>query len=253
MKTSSPSLEQSYVLSLTSHPPRFESLLLVLENIANWEYLPKKIYLNLSKEDIDKLPRKVFNSQYSELLKINEYTELGSAMKLIPTLSLEHEFPIVTIDDDILYDSGLVTKLLKEHLTFPNCIIAGRTHLITRDSNGDIKSYMEWDIDQSIENGPSKLLFPTGSGMVLYPQGCLDNAVADLNRLRATGSTHSDDIWHFFQARRKGTLVRQIPQRHSLNYIDGSQEVGLWQNGNFERNDLVIAKLVAIFGNPCNL
>ena len=111
---------------------------------------------------------------------------------------------------------------------------------------------MDWEFEQIRENGPSAKLFPTGVGMILYPQGSLHNDVVNMDLLRAVGALHTDDIWHFFQARRNGTLVRQISERHQLNYIEGTQEVGLWLNGNQVRNDLVISDLLRLYGDPCN-
>jgi hypothetical protein len=60
----------------------------------------------------------------------------------------------------------------------------------------------------------------------------------------------TDDIWFYFQARRKGTLIRKVSNEQPLVYVDGSQEVGLWNNGNQVRNDIVFAKLIEIYGNP---
>jgi hypothetical protein len=242
-----------YVISLTSYPPRFNSLLLVLESILSWDVLPERIYLNIANEDIEKLPNGILNAEYSHLLMIKEVVDIGPCTKLIPTLINEKILPIITIDDDVIYPRDLVAKILADHLIFPTSIIAGRTHFITQDQSSNVKSYMDWEFEQSRENGPSAKLFPTGVGMILYPQGSFHEDVSDLDLLSSTGAIYTDDIWHFFQARRNGTLVRQISERYNLNYVEGSQEVGLWINGNQVRNDVVFAELVGLYGNPCNL
>jgi hypothetical protein len=241
-----------FVISLASYPPRFNSLLVVLESILSWDLLPERIYLNIANQDIEKLPNGIFNAGYSHLLRIKSVVDLGPSNKLIPTLLHEKILPIITIDDDILYPPDLVTKILVDHLIFPTSIIAGRTHFIVQDQNNNIKSYMEWEFEQSKENGPSAKLFPTGGGMTLFPQGSLHDDVVDMDLLRSVGALYTDDIWHYFQARRNGTLVRQISERHQLNYIEGTQEVGLWLNGNQVRNDLVISELLRLYGDPRN-
>ena len=242
-----------YVISLTSYPPRFNSLLLVLEKILSWDVLPERIILNIADEDIEKLPHSIFDAGYSHLLRIQNVVDLGPSKKLIPSLSHEKILPIVIIDDDIHYDPHLITKILVDHLVFPTCVIAGRTHFINHDQDNNLQSFTKWEHEQSREHGPSAKLLPTGGGMVLYPQGSLHEDVNDLDLLRSTGAMYTDDLWHFFQARRKGTLIRQIPERHQVNYIEGTQEVGLWLNGNQIRNDLVIAELLQLYGNPSNL
>jgi hypothetical protein len=242
-----------FVVSMTSYQPRFDSLPVTLENILTWELLPEKIYLNLTPEDLKILPKSIFDAGYSYLLRIKEVVDLGPSKKLIPTLLHEKKFPIVTIDDDLIYDPNLIIKILVDHLIFPTCIIAGRTHLITRNEHNQLNGYMEWEHQQRRENGPSNELFPTGGGMTLFPQGSLHDDVVNMDLLRSVGALYTDDIWHFFQARRNGTLVRQISERYQLNCIEGTQAVGLWRNGNQVRNDLVISELLRLYGDPCNL
>ena len=241
----------SYVISMTSYPARFHSLVQVLENIMTWGVLPKKVFLNIGFNDIDKLPPEIYKSAYSSLLIVNPCEDLGPSTKLISTLLTEKKLPIVTVDDDVLYDSELISQVLKEHYLFPGSLIAGRTHLITRNSFGEINPYLEWELEQTRTDGPTKELFPTGVGMVLYPQNSLHPDVMDIKLLKEV-SILNDDIWYFFQARRNGTLVRQIPNRFLLNYIEGTQELGLWQNGNQTRNDVVIKKMISIYGDPSN-
>jgi hypothetical protein len=85
--------------------------------------------------------------------------------------------------------------------------------------------------------------------MVLYPPNVLHKDVFDLKQFDED-IFWNDDIWFFFQARRKRTLVRHVPKGQSLIYVEGSQEVGLWLNGNQVRNDLIFRKLLEIYGNP---
>jgi hypothetical protein len=65
-------------------------------------------------------------------------------------------------------------------------------------------------------------------------------------------SHNTDDLWWFFQARRKGTLIRRLSGLDTLNYIESTQEVGLWNNGNQDRNEVNLKALVGQYGNPLN-
>jgi hypothetical protein len=239
----------AFEVSLTSYTKRFHSLYVVLSEILNWDILPELINLNLTQADFELLPTKFMNSEFSHLLRINIVEDWGPARKLIPSLLKQRDLPIVTIDDDIHYEPSQITRLLTEHMVFPTCIIAGRAHRILLDENNDPIPYLQWDLETKERRGPSKDLFPTGAGMVLYPLDVLHRDVFDLKNF-SNDTLWTDDIWFYFQARRKGTLIRHVPKGQSLIYVAGSQEVGLWMNGNQVRNDLVFSALCEVYGNP---
>ena len=238
-----------FEVSITSYSKRFESLFIVLSEILDWEILPKKVNLNLTQSDFEQLPRKFLESKFSYLCSVNIVEDWGPATKLIPSLMEQTTLPIVTIDDDVHYEANQITKLLIEHVVFPSCIIAGRAHRILLSKDNVPLPYLEWDLETKERIGPSKVLFPTGVGMVLYPPNVLHKDVFDLKQFDED-IFWNDDIWFFFQARRKRTLVRHVPKGQSLIYVEGSQEVGLWLNGNQVRNDLIFRKLLEIYGNP---
>jgi hypothetical protein len=56
-------------------------------------------------------------------------------------------------------------------------------------------------------------------------------------------SFYTDDLWWFVQSRRVGTKVKRLPGISELNYIEGTQDEGLWLSGNQTRNDENLAKL----------
>jgi hypothetical protein len=47
--------------------------------------------------------------------------------------------------------------------------------------------------------------------------------------------------------------VRRLSGLDHLNFIDATQEVGLWKNGNQDRNEVNLKALLAKYGNPINL
>lgn len=239
----------AFEVSLTSHPKRFHSLYVVLSEILNWDILPELINLNLTQADFELLPNKIMNSKFSHLLRINIMEDWGPAGKLIPSLMKQRDLHIVTIDDDIHYEPSQITRLLTEHMVFPTCIIAGRAHRVLLDQNNNPMPYLQWDLETKERSGPSKDLFPTGAGMVLYPPDVLHHDVFNLKNFFDV-TRWTDDIWFYFQARRKGTLIRHVPKGQSLNYVAGSQEVGLWMNGNQVRNDVAFLALCEVYGNP---
>ncbi len=75
-----------HVISLTSHPARFSTLGVAIDQLLNQRLIPKKIYLNIAQPDLDKLPPAIKNLEAGGILKINSCTDLGPGKKLIPTL-----------------------------------------------------------------------------------------------------------------------------------------------------------------------
>jgi hypothetical protein len=41
-----------------------------------------------------------------------------------------------------------------------------------------------------------------------------------------------------------GTKTKRLPGQSILNYVDGTQDDGLWNSGNKERNDLNLKALI---------
>lgn len=219
----------------------------VIQEVSNWDIQPHTVILNLALDDY-LLLEKEFEDSCSLNLEIQIVENLGPAKKLIPTLLLQKDLPIVTIDDDLHYPPNFISKVLDEYKLFPNCIIAGRAHKILFDDEGDILPYSEWHGETSAENGPSKELFPTGVGMVLYPQKSLHIDVLDTDTYKEN-CFYNDDFWFYFQGRRAGTLVRRVPFAIELKYIPDSQEVGLYHE-NRKRNEVYLKNLVNLYGNP---
>lgn len=236
-----------YILSLTSYEPRLHSLYQVINEIPEWEILPEQIILNLTLKDF-RLLKEDFKKKCPDNLWIQIVEDLGPAKKLIPTLLLNNDLPIVTIDDDLHYSPSLITKILLEHTRYPSCVVSGRAHKILYDDKGDILPYLQWHGETQAEIGPSKELFPTGVGMILYPQRSLHCDVFDTDTYK-NSCFYGDDLWFFFQARRAGSLIRKVPDRIDLTYIANSQEVGLWHE-NGKRNDIYLQNLLSLYGNP---
>ena len=70
-------------------------------------------------------------------------------------------------------------------------------------------------------------------GGVLYPPHCLDDGVMDEKAFMSLAPT-GDDIWFWIHAIMNGFKVNLVKDHlRELNYIDGTQEVGLCK-----RNDV---------------
>jgi hypothetical protein len=232
-----------HVVSLTSHPERFNTLSQTLKSLLAQRLIAKNIYLNIAQEDISKLPNSVKNFESNGLIKINPCENLGPGKKLIPTLKLEKSLPIIVVDDDLIFDTDLTLKLMIMHHLSPGTIIASRVHKITHTPEGKISAYVKWQKNYSLSNGPSMDLFATSGAGTLYKAEFFHSDVTDEKAYKEL-AFHTDDLWWFIQSKRIGTKTKRLPSQSILNYVDGTQETGLWNNGNKERNDLNLKALI---------
>jgi hypothetical protein len=230
------SVSWDHVVSLTSHPARFSTLDIAIDQLLNQHLIPKHIYLNIAQSDLDKLPPAIKNLEDGGILKINSCADLGPGKKLIPTLKLEATLPIIVVDDDLFFETDLTLKLMVQHHLTPKNIIASRVHKITYESGGSIAPYSKWAKNYSLSNGPDVDFFATSGAGTLYKKEFFHDDVLDEETYK-TLSLHTDDLWWFVQSKRVGVTIKRMPGYSKLDFITGTQENGLWNNGNQDRND----------------
>ena len=225
-----------HVISLTSHPARFSTLDESLKQLLDQHIIPKKVYLNIAEVDMGKLPDSVKQLESGGILKINSCSDLGPGKKLIPTLKLEETLPIIVVDDDLVFESDLTLKLMVQHHLTPKNVVASRVHEIIFEANGDVAPYSKWVKNYSLSNGPGSHLFATSGAGTLYKKEFFHKDVMDEATYKEL-CFHTDDLWWHIQSKRIGVKTKRMPGLSVLNFIDGTQEVGLWQSGNQDRND----------------
>jgi len=233
-----------HVISLTSHPARFATLHIALDQLLNQQLIPKKIYLNIAQSDISKLPTRIKELESGGVLKINSCSDLGPGKKLIPTLKLEENLPIVVVDDDLFFETDLTMKLLVQHHLSPKNVVAKRVHKIIYEANGSIASYSKWIKNYSLSNGPASDFFPTSGAGTLYKKEFFHPDVMDEESYKAL-SLHTDDLWWFVHSKRAGVITKRMAGYSKLEFIDGTQENGLWNTGNKDRNDPNLKSLLS--------
>jgi hypothetical protein len=230
------SISWDHVISLTSHPARFSTLDQSLKQLLSQRLIPKKVYLNIAEADIDKLPKSVRDLESEGVLKINSCSDLGPGKKLIPTLKLEENLPIIVVDDDLVFETDLTLKLMLQHHLSPNNIVASRVHKIIFEANNNVSSYGKWIKNYSLSNGPASDLFATSGAGTLYKKEFFHKDVMDEATYKEL-CFHTDDLWWYVQSKRIGVKTKRLPGFSALNFIDGTQEDGLWRSGNKDRND----------------
>lgn len=182
------------VVSLTTYSKRIYKVHLVIESIFRQTMKPKKIYLWLSEEEFsyETIPNILKKMEKNGLI-IKFCKDLKSYKKLIPTLKLEQDSPILTIDDDIFYSYDFIERIYKEYKINPEFIYFYRGHKISLNERKEIKNYNQFKHDyQGLE--PSIFLLPTGVGGVLYPPNSLNKEVFNEEVFFKLAPT-CDDIW----------------------------------------------------------
>jgi hypothetical protein len=230
------SVNWEYVISLTSHPARFDTLDQSLKSLLGQRLIPRKIYLNIAEIDIVKLPVAIKSLELGGILKINPCSDLGPGKKLIPTLKAEDSLPIIVVDDDLIFETDLALKLMIQHHLSPNSVIASRVHKIEIESDGKLSSYSKWRKNYSLSDGPASDLFATSGAGTLYKKEFFHKDVMDEATYKDL-CFHTDDLWWYVQSKRVGVKTKRLPGFSVLNFIDGTQEDGLWRSGNQDRND----------------
>jgi hypothetical protein len=238
-----------FEVSVTSHPARFNALATSLAALKTQILQPQSINVFIADSDMAVLPESVKQLEKSGYIKIASCDDLGSGKKLIPALKTQGKHPIITIDDDLYFENDLFLHLMINHYLYPATIIAARVHRLATNEAGEVLPFSQWHKHYDLTGGPAKDLMPTTGAGTLFPPKALHDDASD-TALYTKLSHNTDDLWWYFQARRKGTLIRRLSGLDHLNFIDSTQEVGLWKNGNQDRNEVNLKALLDQYGNP---
>lgn len=237
--------EVNLVVSLTAIPSRFHILHLTLKSVLSQNPKPKRIYLWLNENHKNLIPSKVKRLE-GNILKIKFTSLTCSHKKLIHTLELEPDLPIVTCDDDVLYRKNWLNLLLQSHLKTPKQIIAHRTRCITFDESGNLLPYKQW-VCQPRSNQDN--VMPIGVEGVLYPPKIFSDLVFDQD-LFLKLAPKGDDLWFKAVALHDGITSRKSDYSPKPSIpISGTQKISL-KNDNVKKdmNYLQWQKLSAHFG-----
>lgn len=225
------------IVSLTSYPARINQVSYTVKTLKRQSVLPKKIILWLSKEqfpnDLFDVPEKLAN-ELDELFEIRFIEkDLRPHKKYFYSFKEFSDEIIVTVDDDVFYNSKLIETLILSYKKHPNCVICNRGLRIMKDI-----SYSKWERIR-IEDGPSFTIIPTGVGGVLYPPHIYDEHIFDIKAIELT-CLRADDLWINFMCRYKGSMVVTTGMNIEPITITKSQKTALCKtnNGMMNENDL---------------
>lgn len=241
-------LESPLVVSLTSYPPRFRTLLPTLKSLLLQSVAADHVELWIAQADYGRLPRAVLALQSSGLA-IRTCADLRSYKKIIPALAAHPDAVIVTADDDAYYWKGWLEGLTSAYRPERNEVLCHRAHEIVLEGDRPA-SYPTWRFETA-STEPSRMIFPTGLGGVLYRPGIL---MADFARQDLFGKycPTADDVWLFWMASLKGALFRKVgPVRRFILWPE-ARSTALYNHNvvGANANDVQIAAMIEAYGFP---
>jgi glycosyltransferase involved in cell wall biosynthesis len=223
------------IVSLTSYPARIQGIPTVLESIYSQTLSPHKIVLWLAEEQFPEkekeLPTELLQLCLSDKLDIRfceddlkPHKKYYYAMKEYP------EDLIITIDDDLLYESDTIESLFWSYLRYPDCVSTVRTHLITAKEDGTFFPYNMWLMEtSSCVLKPSFQLMATGGAGTLYPPHLFQPDLWNKNAIENT-CLFADDLWMKANELSSNIPVVLAKSSSRLHSLPGRQDGGLWHS-----------------------
>lgn len=238
------------VVCLTSFPQRIASVWLVVECLLRQSLPPERIVLYLAQSQFpmpESLPLRLREYQQKGVLTI-EFVEpdIRSHKKYWFALQQFPGKPLITVDDDIIYDSHLVAGLVRCAARYPQTIPACFCHPMRREQ-GRLLPYSSWGIRKVKPFQPHKDYFFGSGGGTLFPPGSLDGACVPVETLRAVCPT-ADDIFLNAVVRSNGYSVCSIKDKLGVPEwrIPGNVSLQAQNNGQGQ-NDVQLQQVVRYF------
>ncbi|MDO9551547.1 hypothetical protein [Rhodonellum sp.] len=194
-----------FLVSIASYPKRSHLLPAVFEALRNQTVLPKKWILVLSEEEWPglKLPLYLNNLEKKGIEIIWVQNNTFAVKKLIPVVEKYPELGVVTLDDDIIYHSNLLSELIKGSLIYPSAIVGfvGKTMI----RKGNVLNMMFREKGMADTNTPFKQVYLIGWGGIYYPSNSLESKAFDIKSITKIVPGRGSDLWFWAAAIAKNT------------------------------------------------
>ena len=234
--------DREVVVSLTTFSKRLYSVSLAIESIMQGTMKPNRLILWLQDDFNDKHLPYSLRLQMQRGLEIFYTKDIQSYKKLIPALKLCPDSVIVTIDDDAMYETDTLERLVGAYNKNPHFIYAARIKRIALCNDGSVEPYMKWEAVPN-DTLPSNLI---GGEGVLYPPGSLSEEVFDEDAFMRFCPT-GDDLWFWLMAKKNGYKGAKIYTHERFGQdsisIGEVQDKALYKT-NISYNDMMFKSLV---------
>lgn len=247
------------IVSLTSHPGRMNTICQCVESLLAQEYANRRIILWLAKEQFPALEKdlpgalvNLVHENYFEIRWVDD--DLKPHKKYFHAMREFPDMPVVTVDDDVIYEPCMLGNLVDSYLRHPHAVSCHRANLMQIRKDGSFKPYDTWPMDYSfIKDRPSYRLMPTGVGGVLYPPHALPDIAFDKEAIKRT-CLMADDLWLKMMTVKNGYPTVRAKNKSSHQLIEGSQDVALWKHNVINgENDILLNLIIGYIDNICKI
>ncbi|MDO4301384.1 MAG: hypothetical protein Q4D26_08365 [Clostridia bacterium] len=236
---------EEIIISLTSFPARLNVVHLCIRGLLMQSLKPDRIMLWLTEEECKniKLPKKIEELKKYGLEICYAKENLRPHNKLYYTMKENPDAVIITVDDDIVYDTRLVEVLYNAYKENPDCVCCNLAHEITL-KNGLPDEYDNWRGGAIGKSGKSDLFVALGFCGVLYPPNCFDNEYFDYKLIKDLALS-ADDLWLKATELRLNIPVNKVNENTKYPFsVRQSQKSALGkENNGMKRNDIIMKKL----------
>ncbi len=184
---------------MTSYPARIRGAWVSLESLFRQSYKAFSLVLVLTEHQFPgrKLPLTIRLLMRKGLTILWVAEDNRSFDHLWPAYSKFPHASIISVDDDKIFPSDLVSRLVDASKHNPGAIIGARGWEMRR-VDGEVKFGEGWA--RAKADTPSPALFmPPGNGS-LYPPGSLPKVTGDIRLMRSI-CPRADDVWYWAMAR----------------------------------------------------
>lgn len=223
------------IVSFTTYSKRLATVNDMIASLLKQTYKPFKIVCNITQEDFKKFPEK-----YKKNITFNIIPfDLRPHNKYYWTMIKYKKNPIITVDDDCVYNKDTIKMLMDSYLKNENSIFSLRAHRKTF-SNGILNPYEKWE--KSVNDNNENNLFVTGVGGVLYPPNILNVNETWLDIVKKY-ITVDDIVLHYFELK-QNIKIAHIKNNIPYVPIKESQKVSLYHHENVSNNNTAVNELL---------
>ena len=189
--------EKKIIATLTTYPARIDCVHLAIKSIMLQTYKPDRIILWLADSQF---PGRVLPKELTDLeaygLEILWMHDLHSNKKFFyPIINQKEDELVITFDDDIIYSTKTIERLMNTHKKFPDCMVCERAQAY--DTSNPYQPGRWFTISDKGINTPSYSLNPSPGGGCLIPYGLFWEDVCNEEKIN-TLAHHHDDVWFMF-------------------------------------------------------
>lgn len=242
-------LPKPLVVSLTSYPPRFDTLGLTLRCLLAQSIRADATVLWIADQDRQAVSDDIA-ALASQGIMIRYCDDVRSHKKYAYAFREFADCFVVTADDDAYYWPKWLEELVEGHRLGSREFACLRAHKICFTESGAPRPYEQWEHNTD-DSRVAPEIFPTGLGGVLYQPAAMDPDVTDLDRAMALTPT-ADDLWLYWMARRAGFCFRKVGPRRRFHNWTGTQAQALYQTNSVQANgnDIQIQAMIDAYGCP---